>query len=348
MDAPSWIRDNKIWIGVAVGCALAIGVIVALAGKHSNQNTALSVPSGITASTTPQICPLTGVPSPRGNVPQRPALAMKVDNAPPARPQSGLNSADLVFEEPVEGGLTRLVAVFQCKSSNLVGPLRSARQPDVGIINMLSDPIFVHVGGIDPVLSLIQSANTKDDDLNSDVTTIIHPPGRNAPYDTYVSTSSQWSKHSDATPPSPVFTFSSDLPNGTSISSMQVPFSNSSDNVWSWNSHTSSWNLSVDGTPLDDGINPVAVANVVVLAVQTSEGPWIENNLGAHEVEVDSTSGGAARILRNGVSITGSWQRSSESQPIQLTDNAGKPILLAPGETWIEMLPSSIATSSQP
>ena len=68
-------------------------------------------------------CPLTGQPVPGGGpVPQRPALAVKVDNYPAARPQSGLDKADVIYEEPVEGGITRYAAVFQCQEATLVGP----------------------------------------------------------------------------------------------------------------------------------------------------------------------------------------------------------------------------------
>src|SRR5581483_4111884 len=78
-------------------------------------------------------CPLTGRAAPSGKVPQRPALAVKVDNYSAARPQSGLDNADIVFEEPVEGGITRFVAIFQCQNAALVGPIRSARNIDIGI-----------------------------------------------------------------------------------------------------------------------------------------------------------------------------------------------------------------------
>ena len=56
-----------------------------------------------------------------------PRLVVKIDNYPAARPQTGLNDADIVFEEPVEGGITRFAAVFQCQSPPLIGPIRSAR-----------------------------------------------------------------------------------------------------------------------------------------------------------------------------------------------------------------------------
>src|SRR5580693_3398454 len=107
----------------------------------------------------PPACPLTGLPVPGGAaVPARPALAVKVDNYPTARPQSGLDKADVIYEEPVEGGITRYAAVFQCQDAASVGPVRSARNIDIGILGQLGTPLLVHVGGINPVLANIEAS----------------------------------------------------------------------------------------------------------------------------------------------------------------------------------------------
>ena len=65
----------------------------------------------------------------------RPALAFKIDNVGAARPQSGINQADVVYEELVEAGLTRLIAIFQTESPSVVGPIRSARTSDPILIS---------------------------------------------------------------------------------------------------------------------------------------------------------------------------------------------------------------------
>ena len=129
-------------------------------------------------------CPLTGTPAPGGVVPARPALAVKIGNYTGDRPSAGLNQADIVFEEPVEGSYTRLVAVFQCQGAALVGDLRSAREPDVAILSQLSNPIFVHAGGIDPVLALLADAPIQDENIlgGGYGSVTIHPSGRYAPY----------------------------------------------------------------------------------------------------------------------------------------------------------------------
>ena len=124
-----------------MGALALLGVTSAGAGCSSS---ALadhdSAPPTTTTSTTAAAtdaatCPLTGSPVPGGGpVPQRPALPVKVTNYATARAQTGLNKADIVFEEPVEGGITRFVAVFQCQDASLVGPIRSARNIDIGIL----------------------------------------------------------------------------------------------------------------------------------------------------------------------------------------------------------------------
>ena len=80
-----------------------------------------------TTTTKAPVCALTGAPSPLGAIPQRTAIGAKIDNYQDARPQSGLDKTDIVFEEPVEGGITRYNAIFQCDNADSIGPIRSAR-----------------------------------------------------------------------------------------------------------------------------------------------------------------------------------------------------------------------------
>lgn len=78
-------------------------------------------------------CPLTGLQAPSTRV-ERPAVAVRVSNSSEALPQRGLPSADVVIETPVEGGLTRLIAIFHCSAETTVGPVRSARLDDATIV----------------------------------------------------------------------------------------------------------------------------------------------------------------------------------------------------------------------
>ena len=86
--------------------------------------------------------PLTGLP---GTVKDRPAAVVKIDNGLSASPQAGLEVADIVYEEPVEGGLTRLAAVFQSQGST-VGPVRSGRTTDIAVISSFGQPLYLYSG----------------------------------------------------------------------------------------------------------------------------------------------------------------------------------------------------------
>ncbi len=338
--------------GVAV---LLIGVMVALVLTRSNKATAAKVDTVSARKAAPApvaTCPLTGTPAPGGTVPTRPALGIKIGNLTGDRPSDGLNQADIVFEEPVEGAITRLVAVFQCQGAPLVGDLRSAREPDVGILSQLSDPLFVHAGGIIPVIDLLAAAPLIDKNLyqGDDGSAIILERGRVAPYSTFVNTASLWALDpSDVTPPAPIFQFSTTLPSGSvagSGTSVHIPFSSTSDVTWEWNAPSGKYLRFYSGVPdtLVDG-SQTAATNVVIMSVQTLTGPWVENSEGAHEVEVTATGTGPLMVMRNGVAITGTWSRSSLTQPATLTTTGGAPITLQPGNTWEELVPEGIAVT---
>jgi hypothetical protein len=344
---------NRTWLFALVSTVLVLGIAgvsLALTARTKSAGRA-DTPPGTSSTTTPassSACPLSGVPAAGGQVPRRPALAIKVDNYPSARPQSGLDKADIVFEEPVEGGITRLVAVFQCQSANLVGPIRSARAVDASILDQLSKPLFLHVGGITPVLSLIREADVFDETLLARGSVVQNPPNRYAPDDTYVSTAAGWGlRPNDTAPPASIFTYSSTAPSGTPVTSLHIPYSQTSDVTWTWDANTGRWTLYYAGTPatVANG-GQIAVPNVVVQTVRVTYGPWVEDAQGRLEVQSQLTGSGPLEVFRNGQEVTGTWQRSSLSQPTRLVASDGSMIALQPGETWVELVPSSIAVTT--
>ncbi len=276
-------------------------------------------------------CPLTGAPPSDGSgVSNRPALAVKVDNYPAARPQSGLDKADIVFEEPVEGGITRYVAVFQCQQAALVGPIRSARNIDIGILGQFGHPLLVHVGGIRPVLANIDASPLVDVDLGAHPSVIQHVAGRVAPYDTYASTSALWDLEGGrSSPPPAIFSYSASPPRGTPAKTVAIPFSDSSNVVWRYDPSLGSYLRNYGSTPdiLSDG-HQNAAANVIVQIVHITYGPWLENSAGGLEVQANlyQSATGRAEIFRNGLEVTGSWSRNGLSRSTQFTAANGSPI----------------------
>jgi len=337
---------------------LAAGAL-ALAGCSSTPTTRKDAPTTTTSTHPAQAapdCPLTGAPVPGGgSVPQRPALAVKVDNYTTARPQSGLEKADIVFEEPVEGGITRYVAVFQCQEATLVGPIRSARNIDIGILGQLGKPILAHVGGIPPVLANIEASPLVNLDIGAHGTVIQHVPGRVAPYDTYSSTAALWGVFpTDTTIPAPLFSYSPTAPTGpnvTPVASIAIPFSGTSNVVWKFDPKIDAFQRYYGSTPdvLSDGVQNSA-ANVIVQFVQITYGPWVENSTGGLEVQANlyTNASGPALVFRSGVEIPADWARSSLGQPTQFTTTAGQPIAMQPGQTWVELVPNTVTVTATP
>jgi hypothetical protein len=347
--------SQRAWlIAVVAAAVLLVGAGIAwavTAGTKKPSPTAASGAPNIpnaAPTTVGALCPLTGVPASGSSVPPRPALAVKVDNYPQARPQSGIDQADIVFEEPVEGGITRLVAVFQCQSPALVGPIRSARAVDAPILDQLSRPILVHAGGINPVLALLQNANLINDDVFSHGSIVKSVPGRYAPYDTYVSAASAWGLNpTDTQPPAPLFTYSSTSPAGTPVTSIHIPFTGTNNTLWTWDAAGGHWLLSYSGraaTVANGG--QIATTNIVVQTVHVTYGPWLENNVGGLEVQSQLTGSGPLTVLRNGVAITGTWHRATVNDPTTLTASDGSPIALQPGPTWVEIVPSTVPVTT--
>lgn len=338
---------------MVVGAALLASLLLAACGSKGATPTTRAT----TTTQAQALCPLTGTPAPGGVVPQRPALAIKVDNyglgpAPAeARPQSGLDYADIVFEEQVEGSITRYAAVFQCRNAvGLVGPVRSARWTDVQMLSQLGHPILVHVGGIIPVINYIDSSPLVNFDLGGHPAEEVNPPGRVAPYDTYTTTAAVWAAAGQpAKAPSPIFTYSSAVPSGPAVSQVNLDWSYTSDIYWRWDAATGTWlrfyNVDTSGPvrlqadTLADGVQNQA-QNVVVLDVNITYGPWVENSEGGLEAESHLIGeSGTALVFRDGKQVKGEWSDPTASGPIRLTTKTGATIPLTPGRTWVEVYP---------
>ena len=321
------------------------------ASASNGQGTSTTATTATTAAAA--VCPLTGAPVPGGGpVPNRSPLAFKVDNYPTARPQSGLNKADIVFEEPVEGGITRYVAIFQCQGATMVGPVRSARNIDIGILGQFGHPLIVHVGGINPVIANIDNSPLVNFDLGVHTSVITHVPGRVAPYDTYTSTTAVWhAAKTKTTVPQPVFSYSAAPAQGTPASAISIPFSTYSEVHWHYDSAGHVYLRSFGTTPdvLSTGAQNSA-ANVVVQFVHVFYGPWLENSTGGLEVQANlyTNASGQALVFRNGVEVKGQWSRSSLGQPTKFTTASGSTIDLQPGVTWVELVPSTIPVTVTP
>lgn len=291
----------------------------------------------------PAKCPLTGI-DPKGDVPNRPALAIKVENLPQARPQAGLSYADVIYEEPVEAGITRFIVVYQCQDSSKVEPVRSARLTDPGILVQYGKPLFGYSGAVPQVIQKVRQSGLIDVNADRAPKAYHRDPDRQPPHDLYTSTpelyaAAKWR----AQAPKPVFLYSGTAGKGTKISEAHLPFSEYSDVYWRWDKSQKVW-LRFHGTEphtYSDG-SQVNAKNVIVQVVRVVMTGITDVN-GVQSPEVVATGSGKAYILRNGKLITGTWKRPTTGDLTTFVTASGNQIRLSPGNTWVELLPSEIA-----
>ncbi|HLJ09096.1 MAG TPA: DUF3048 domain-containing protein, partial [Acidimicrobiia bacterium] len=226
------------------GAALAVlGMLVAGCGAKpaaTPKKSPTPSPTSASAASTGSVCPLTGLPAPGGSVPNRPVLGIKVENAPEARPQTGLDKADVVYEEPVEGGVTRFLAVYQCQDASRIEPVRSARVEDIDLLDQFPKPLFGNAGGSPPTEQMLSQAVTAGTLVNIDYSGAGYsrdPARNNDEHSLYTSTQALYSRPDakGGAVPSPIFTYAASPPAGQPGSQVDVNFSQYSDVTWKWN-----------------------------------------------------------------------------------------------------------------
>jgi hypothetical protein len=353
------VRRRRRLLLAAVGGLLAVGgvaaaLVVSFPGA-AHTTTSQSVTSSTAASAAARAvatCPLTGEPAPGGVMPQRAALAIKVGNDPGARPQSGLNQADIVYEVQAEGGITRFIAIYQCAAPSAVGPIRSMRWVDWHVLGQFGSPVFVYAGGIIPDRQELaaQTWIHRVDALDFNGPPFERISTRVPPENLYGNPAGIWQLVGPTRPPAPVFQFSKAVPaGGIPVSTLNVTFSLEEPVEWTWNATTGLFDRSYAGVPAEGASGAIQSAtNVIVQFVQSVPGPYNEsgpNSLGVHSMVIGS---GPVWVLRNGELFKGTWSRSSLHAPTVLQLANGAPIPLAPGRTWVEVLPRTGQASWTP
>lgn len=297
----------------------------------------------------PPICPLTGLRPPGGHVPQRAVLGVKVGNNPTARPQSGLQQADMVFDTLAEGGITRYIAVYQCNSASRIGPVRSVRWDDWHVLGEFRRADLAYVGGVipnrDTVASLKWICNLDD---------FVHPeryaqdPYRVRPDATYTSSATLWAACPPVPPPPQAFSFSKSVQPGSSpLRRAEIPYSGWSDVVWQWSTarHAFLHAYREGGSIMPDVDSSGAqlqAHNVLIEVVTIQYGPYAESPGSTGDVESITVGKGKAYLLRNGRLVKGTWARTHYAYMTRFTTANGKQFLLDPGNTWVELVPVGV------
>jgi hypothetical protein len=284
------------------------------------------------------VYPLTGLPKADAAAGSWPAMVVKIDNNSRARPQSGLNAADIVFEEIVEAQ-TRFAAVFHSQGSDPVGPIRSGRTQDIDLLGSLNKPLFVWSGGNDGVTSAIQNSDLVD--LSAQHNEVYSGGGfyrsseRSSPHNLYAQTSMLWTlAPADSAPPPQQFQYL--LAGATAVGEASAGVDLVMDGLdvgWRYDAATGRYLRTTEGQPhLDAATGQISSANVIVMVVVYDPKPG-----GAGSPQAQTIGSGEVFVFTGGVLVRGTWSRADRLSPIVLTDASGQPILLTPGNTWVEL-----------
>jgi hypothetical protein len=329
---------------IAVLTATSLTLAACGGGSSPSTGSATKVPdhpSASDAADSGPVCPLTGMPVRKGQNANRVALGVKIDNIAPALPQAGINKADVVVEELVEGGLTRLMAIFQCNSASDVGPIRSARISDADILALLHGSVLGFSGANPKDLPPIE-ANSGAVLISQDADPqYFHRDySRPAPHNVFSSTKAMLgagtSRRHSLRAPKPLFSYGPIDSHTKNAHRVYLSWPAASAQ-WTWNH--GSWLRTQDGVPdkLTDG-QQISATNVVIMSVNIA-------STGLHDVlgnpsPLDVTVGhDTVWVLRGGKIVTGTWRRPTVASKLIFTDAHGHTINLAPGRTWVELLP---------
>lgn len=326
-------------IAIGVGAAAVVAVLAILAFTNGPIQDIVDTVTG-----RPDPCPLTGELRAGGkDAPARPPLVVKVENADDAYPLAGLERADVIYEEPVEGGITRFAAIFQCRDAARVGPVRSARTTDPKILVQLSDePLLAYSGANATVAAGLDGAGVISLTETSANEAYLRDDARSAPHNLFASTKKLYRlanrAGADGAVPPALFRYDEETPSPSRPrTSATVAFSTSNVVGWAWSDGR--WVRQLDGAPmLAENGTEIAVDNVVIQEVVVTDSQIVDV-AGFPSPEVKLVGRGRAWILRDGRLIMGRWRRDSLEDITVFETKAGEEITLAPGTTFVELMP---------
>ena len=280
-----------------------------------------------TSAPEPEAVPLTyamtGTQAPDGWRP-RPVVVIKVDNTTDGRPQLGVDSADLVIEEPVEGGLTRLATFFESELPETVGPVRSVRISDIGLVDPVRATVVASGGAPDSLAAFEKAGVTL---VTEGSPALGRDSTRPAPYNLFADPSKIDRLVKGTVPPKPYFDFGTpDLAQGARAERVTLTFSPSRSETWQ--AAKKGWRSSDTGYAAD---------TIVVLTVKTRD-TGERDAAGSPIPEVISTGRGAGFLLTEGQVHQIRWSKRTPSAAWRFTTPAGLSVPIPPGRTWVALM----------
>ncbi|MFC7340467.1 DUF3048 domain-containing protein [Saccharopolyspora griseoalba] len=280
--------------------------------------------------------PPSGAPAPGGGAHGAPdgppVLAVKIDNVAEGRPPVGLAAAEMVFAEPVEGGFSRLLAIFGENKPPVIGPVRSARETDAQILPQFGKPVLAYSGVAPEIRPVIDQAPLIDGSDQAVPQAYSREPARPTPHNLFVDpaqlpTGEPW--------PGANRPLVGELPDGGQpAENYEVRYPSARIGFF-YNHQSRLWNVSMDGDPYA-AINTgrIGASTVIVQHVNVHDSV-VRDAAGNPSPVVETVGSGRILMLREGRSFEGRWERPSPTDATRYTDLAGAPLPAAPGQIWV-------------
>jgi hypothetical protein len=299
--------------------------------------------------------PLTGI-GVGGYASGHPALVVKIDNVGAARPQQGINEADVVFEEMVEGGFTRFAAIYHSTVADPVGPIRSARSTDVALLAPLYHPLFSYSGANRDFQKLIRESPMVDVGVDNFPGKYFRHKARKSPQNLFSNTSALHSLAApDAQAPPPLFSYRDagtrpSEPGARPVSRASANFffdGKQRTNVsYDWDGGANAWTRIQNGSlHVDTEGRKVAPTNVIFQFVDYRNTGYVDSS-GAKVPEAGVVGTGDAWILSAGYLVPVRWEKRDHNDVTVFRGSDGRYARLLPGRTWVELIPPPIEKAS--
>ncbi|GAA0691168.1 DUF3048 domain-containing protein [Kitasatospora atroaurantiaca] len=333
---------------VAAGLAVAIAVVLAIPGGHSRAPVASAPapspspsPTGPSPSPSPTetVSPLTGLPGEAGRI-----LAVKIDNIVNARPQTGVNSADVVYAIEVEGGLSRFLAIYDANhlpQGDAIGPVRSARESDLPILEQYGKVDFVYSGALTKFLPVLAGANVFNCTPQQDGSSFFRTRSNIAPFNQYVRPSGTLRHFPDSAPAKDIgFRFGAAPDGGVPTGSLTAKMPAASF-TFTWDAAQGKYLVTMDGKPAAtrDAGQMGAPTIVVQKVAETTSPRGFMDSPGVLSPYAPTVGSGDAVVLRDGKAYQGTWSRASADAGTTFT-YAGQPMNFHPGQVWVVLEPA--------
>ncbi|MCX4868798.1 DUF3048 domain-containing protein [Streptomyces sp. NBC_00825] len=304
--------------GAASAVALAL-LVAALAGCQGGGTT--SAPSSSERS------------EPAGS--RAHVLAVKIDNVGPARPQTGLDKADIVYVEQVEAGLSRMLAAYSSRLPGVVGPVRSARETDLELLRQFDRPTLAFSGAQSKLLPAIAAAPLEPLTPETDPDAYFRGSDRAAPHNLYLRPARASHTTTGVNAAEDIgLRFAAAVPGGKPVAGRTVRYP-AARFSFTWSAERSRWLVSMDGTPARtaDGAR-LGAADVVVQYV-TVRPSLYQDRWGSKSPYTETVGSGSAVVLRGGKEYDVEWSRPAADAATSFTTRDGERMTFAPGQVWI-------------